>query len=127
MPLAQAELIKPLRKLRKLLKRNDDEISPAETHDMRTNCRRLEAMLCAVNVAENDDGKSLLKGIPTVRRAAGQVRDMDVLTSLARHPRSSLSMLRGLTRQHSLHTVAQEIWMIIASSRSVMWLSSARE
>lgn len=71
MPVAQAKLIKPLRKLRKLLKRNT---SPEETHDIRTNCRRLETMLSAVNVVQNSDGKSLLKHLPSVRKPASQVR-----------------------------------------------------
>lgn len=73
-PLAQAKLIKPLRKLRELLKRNVDEISPEETRDIRANCRRLETILSAVNIAQNADGKSLLKHIPSVRKAACQVR-----------------------------------------------------
>jgi CHAD domain-containing protein len=39
-------------------------------------------VISAVNFAQNDDAEWLLKRIPSVRKPAGQMRDMDVLTSL---------------------------------------------
>ncbi len=48
-------------------------------HSLRTQARRLEATVAAVAVGRNKTSRRLLKLIAPVRKAAGKVRDMDVL------------------------------------------------
>lgn len=79
---------KPPRKLRELLKDLSPDPDPETVHDLRTQTRKLEAMLHALspegagrrNAAESHRVLKLLK---PVRRAAGRVRDMDVLIGKA--------------------------------------------
>ncbi len=78
---------KPVRRLRKLLKRLPRNPSPEEVHDLRTQTRRLEAMLHAFSPESSSKEARILTVMKPVRRAAGRVRDMDVLIANA----SSLS------------------------------------
>ncbi len=48
-------------------------------HSLRTQARRLEATVAAVALGRNKASRRLLKLIAPVRKAAGKVRDMDVL------------------------------------------------
>jgi CHAD domain-containing protein len=48
-------------------------------HSLRTHARRLEAAVAAVALGRNKASRRLLKLISPVRKAAGKVRDMDVL------------------------------------------------
>jgi CHAD domain-containing protein len=70
---------KPLRKLRKQLKALSSDPRPADVHSLRTQARRLEATVAAVVPGRNKTSRRLLKLITPVRKAAGKVRDMDVL------------------------------------------------
>jgi CHAD domain-containing protein len=70
---------KPPRKLRKQLKELSSNPLPAEVHSLRTQARRLEATVAAVAPDRNKASRRLLKLITPVRKAAGKVRDMDVL------------------------------------------------
>ena len=72
---------KPLRKLRKLLKSLPENPAPEDVHKLRTRARRIEAVASALEPAGGKETKRLLKAIKPVRKAAGGVRDMDVLTS----------------------------------------------
>jgi len=72
---------KPIRKVRKLLKKMSAQPTPKEVHDLRTNSRRLEATLEAIDPGQN--GRKVLKLISRLRKHAGKVRDMDVLTAYA--------------------------------------------
>jgi CHAD domain-containing protein len=81
MALDQREVEKPIRKLRKLLKKLPKQPTPEQVHDLRTNTRRLEATLEAFGLARQAKGEQLLKDISRVRKGCGKVRDMDVLTS----------------------------------------------
>ena len=83
MPLNHDELTKPIRKLRKLLKNFEGIPVPTKVHKLRTLCRRLEANLHAVGFDQTRNGRRLLKAITPIRKTAGKVRDMDVLTKLA--------------------------------------------
>lgn len=78
MEFARAE--KPLRQMRKLLKRLPDNPAPAQVHRLRTRARKVEAIAAALQAADSKRTKRLLKLIKPVRKAAGDVRDMDVLT-----------------------------------------------
>ena len=68
---------KPVRKLRKLLKTLPKQPSPEDVHQLRTNARRLEAMIASLSLER--DERRLLKNLGKIRKKAGGVRDMDVL------------------------------------------------
>jgi CHAD domain-containing protein len=52
---------------------------PEDVHDLRTHARRLEATIAALIVERGKEPQRVLKLITPVRKAAGKVRDMDVL------------------------------------------------
>ena len=83
MPLNFDEVEKPFRKLRKLLKRFPQQPSPKLVHDIRTRTRRVEAAVAALSLDRKPVGKRALKAVTPVRKRAGKVRDMDVLTGFA--------------------------------------------
>ena len=76
-------LQKTAKKLRKLLKKMPGQPSPEEVHNLRSNIRRLEATLAALLPCPKKNDKRLLKDLGQVRKRAGKVRDMDVLTGFA--------------------------------------------
>jgi CHAD domain-containing protein len=81
MALDHDQIQKPIRKLRKLLKKLPKQPTPEQVHDLRTNTRRLEAVVDAFALASTGKGKQLLKDLSRVRKRSGKIRDMDVLTS----------------------------------------------
>jgi len=83
MALDHDQLYKPEKKLRRLLKKISAEPSPEEVHDLRTNIRRLEALIKALQLDSSGNEKKLLREVNPIRRRAGKVRDMDVLTDFA--------------------------------------------
>lgn len=83
MPLDQKKLVKPIRKIRKAIKGLPETPSPDQVHGLRTQSRRLEAIVLALRLEQTKRGKSLLKHLTPIRKAAGKVRDMDVLIGLA--------------------------------------------
>ena len=83
MPLDQDKLEGSFRKLRKSLKNVPKEPSPEEVHDLRTRTRRLESTLHALMLDQEQDGRRLLRTVSPIRKQAGKVRDMDVLTGFA--------------------------------------------
>jgi len=74
---------KPFRKLGNLLKHLPDLPSPEDVHDVRTQTRRIEAVVGAFNLGSKKSGGCLLEDLKPIRKAAGDVRDMDVLTDFA--------------------------------------------
>lgn len=78
MELGRAE--KPLLQLRELLNTLPRNPAPDEVHKLRTRARKIEAIAMALETADTGKTKKLLKSIKPVRKAAGSVRDMDVLT-----------------------------------------------
>jgi CHAD domain-containing protein len=78
MELDRAE--KPLRDMRKLLKRLPANPAPGKVHKLRTRARKIEALAAVLEPADEKQTRRLLKAIKPVRKAAGSVRDMDVLT-----------------------------------------------
>src|SRR5881396_3504744 len=92
MPLAADGLWKQPRKLRKSLKKLLEDSSAARVHQLRTRTRRMEAMVYALRLDFRKNERLLLKAIKPVRKKAGKVRDMDVLTGFALQP--ALSMMR---------------------------------
>jgi len=71
--------IKPLVKLRRLLKDFPARPTPEDVHDLRTRARRVEATVHALASQHDPAARRLLKRIKPLRKAAGKVRDMDVL------------------------------------------------
>jgi CHAD domain-containing protein len=76
-------LQKPLRKLRKSLKNLSKDPPPDAVHKLRTRARQIESIAPALTPSEEKKTRRLLKSIKPVRKAAGGVRDMDVLTGNA--------------------------------------------
>jgi CHAD domain-containing protein len=81
MPLDSEQIQEPVRKLRKLLKKLPADPSVREVHRFRTNSRRIEAALPALELNSGRNGRRILKQISKLRKQAGKVRDMDVLTA----------------------------------------------
>ena len=92
---------KPVRKLRKLLKKMPAMPGADDIHDFRTSSRRIEATLQALSLDSGHNCRRILKQISRLRKRAGKVRDMDVptdyLSSLPRHEKEkeySVQLLR---------------------------------
>ncbi len=76
-------LQKPFRKLRKVLKHPSKISTPEDVHGLRTQTRRTEAIVHATMLDRKGDGSRLLKALAPVRKAAGALRDMDVLVGFS--------------------------------------------
>ena len=83
MALDTITLQKPLRKLRKTVRKLPRRPSPELVHDLRTRIRRIEAQFQALLLDSRQNERKLLKALKPIRSRAGKVRDMDVLTSYA--------------------------------------------
>jgi CHAD domain-containing protein len=83
MPLDKDKLEGSFRKLRNSLKNVPKQPSPEEVHDLRTRTRRLESTLHALMLDQKQSGRRLLATVSPIRKKAGKVRDMDVLTGFA--------------------------------------------
>jgi len=126
MALDHAQLYKPEKKLRKLLKKISTEPTPEEVHELRTNIRRMEALLKALQLDSIGNEKKLLRAVNPVRRQAGKVRDMDVLTGFASslHAgeeadcRVSLLEYLGVKRYRQARKLGK---LVRAEKRSVRW------
>lgn len=79
MKLQPDQVEKPLRKLRMQLNALPPNPRPEEVHSLRMYTRRLEATIAAMALEREKKARCLLKLIKSVRKAAGEVRDMDVL------------------------------------------------
>jgi CHAD domain-containing protein len=76
-------LREPFRKLRESLKHIEKNPPPEEVHKLRIQARRIESIASALVPAGGHKARRLIKPVKQLRRAAGGVRDMDVLTSNA--------------------------------------------
>jgi len=74
------------RKLGKSLKKLRQDSSPDLVHKLRTRTRRFEAMVDALELDSRKNERRLIRALKPVRRRAGRVRDMDVLTQFASRP-----------------------------------------
>jgi CHAD domain-containing protein len=74
----------PARKLRKSLKSLPRDLPIDYVHGLRTQTGRLEAIIAASVLEKKKRARQLLKTLKPVRKAAGEVRDMDVLAAKAR-------------------------------------------
>jgi CHAD domain-containing protein len=83
MPDSPEHLREPFRKLRESLKHLEKNPPPAEVHKLRIQARRIESIASALTPAGGNKARRMIKPVKQLRRAAGGVRDMDVLTSNA--------------------------------------------
>jgi CHAD domain-containing protein len=74
---------KTSRILRKLLKKAPKLPTPGQVHDLRTNIRRLEAASEALDPNPRRKERRVLRHLRRIRKRAGKIRDMDVLTDNA--------------------------------------------
>ena len=74
-------LEKPLRKLRKSLEEWPSDPPIEMVHKLRTQTRRTEAIVSSFMLDQEPEIRRLLKAMKPVRKAAGEVRDMDVLVA----------------------------------------------
>jgi|tagenome__1003787_1003787.scaffolds.fasta_scaffold20988295_3 CHAD domain-containing protein len=72
---------KTSRKLRKLIKKAPRRPNPDQVHTLRTSIRRMEAASEALNPNPQRRDRRLLRDLARIRKRAGKVRDMDVLTA----------------------------------------------
>jgi CHAD domain-containing protein len=75
---------KALRELGKSLQSLSGDAAPNDVHKLRTASRRVEAIAGVLEAADGKKSRRLVKAIEPVRKAAGGVRDMDVLLADAR-------------------------------------------
>jgi CHAD domain-containing protein len=83
MALDSDRIRKTVRKLRKFFRKAPKHPTPEEVHDLRTHIRRLENAINALDPAPSRLERRLVRDLSQVRKRAGKVRDMDVLTSNA--------------------------------------------
>jgi len=81
MPLVKTEIQASLRKLRKSIKRAPKRLTPEDVHKLRTRARRIAGLSDAHSLPALNKAK-LAKPLKRIRKRAGRVRDMDVLTAL---------------------------------------------
>jgi len=75
---------KAFRELSKSLQSLSGDCAPKDVHRLRTASRRVEAIAGVLEAADRKKSRRLVKAIEPVRKAAGGVRDMDVLLANAR-------------------------------------------
>jgi CHAD domain-containing protein len=88
-----------LRELGKSLESLPADPSPQRVHKLRTAARRVEAIAAVFAAAHPGKSRRLAKAIEPVRKAAGDVRDMDVL---AAHARTLARSCAGASLTHLL-------------------------
>src|SRR6266566_815006 len=81
MPVSLDRIQKSVRKVRKFVKKAPTQPTPEQVHDLRTNTRKLESALHALSLDSNGNEQRLLKSVKRIRKRAGKIRDMDVLTA----------------------------------------------
>lgn len=83
MALAANAICHQPKKLRKAFKKIQQDSSPEAVHKLRTRTRRFEAMIKALALDSRKNEHRLIRKLKPLRRRAGRVRDMDVLTRFA--------------------------------------------
>ncbi len=81
MALEPKKVGKAARKLRNFLKKNSRHVTPEEIHRLRTTIRKLEAAVDAVLPKPSRRERAILREIGRIRKRAGKIRDMDILTA----------------------------------------------
>jgi CHAD domain-containing protein len=124
MALDSKSLVRPFRKLRRALKDFSDVPIPEDVHALRTQARRVEAAVQALQLERKAVGSNLLKSMKPIRKAAGDVRDMDVLVGFAsslEHGAEDQDTVQLLEYLGSRRTkAAARLHKIVASRRQEM-------
>ncbi len=81
MPLNLAQFEKNARKLKKALKKPKRVDEPEFVHKLRTRARKFESTFEATEPGAKRSDRRLLRPLGKIRKEAGKVRDMDVLTA----------------------------------------------
>src|SRR5687768_5951238 len=71
---------KPFRMLRKFVKSPSKRPGTDQIHDLRTSARRFETAVDALGIGSRKNERRLLRDLAKMRKRAGKIRDMDVLT-----------------------------------------------
>ena len=71
---------KPIRTLRKFLKKVPKRPGIEQIHDLRTSSRRFETEVDAFGLSSKPNERRLLPDLRRIRKRAGKIRDLDVLT-----------------------------------------------
>lgn len=116
---------KPIHELYRSLKSFPPDPPAEEVHSLRTRSRRVEAIAAEFAPTGNGPTRKMLKALKPLRRAAGKVRDMDVLErkalSLADHcRRASVERLVEqliLTRIEAVHALQKAMGEKAARAR----------
>jgi CHAD domain-containing protein len=80
MPFDLDRIQKSTRKVRKFLQKNPKRPSAEAIHDLRTNSRALETAFETLGLDQKRTVRRLMRDLSDLRKRAGKVRDMDVLT-----------------------------------------------
>jgi CHAD domain-containing protein len=118
MQLVLAQVRKPIREMRKSLRDLPDNPPQKMVHNLRTRSRRLEAIGAVLLTRDNDKTRHLIKSLRPLRKAAGEVRDMDVLEakvqSLLRRSRNQsfarLILHLQKAREESAQQLVKDFW-----------------
>jgi CHAD domain-containing protein len=100
---------KTSRKLRKLMKKAPKRPTRGQVHSLRTNIRRLEAASETLGPNPSRRERRLLRDLRRIRKRAGKVRDMDVLTAdaaslrLAQEQECAVELLQHLGAKRYKH------------------------
>jgi CHAD domain-containing protein len=81
MPFNLAKIQKSSRQVKKFLRKHPKQPGVNAIHNLRTATRSLETTFTTLGIAANSKVRRLLRELRNVRKRAGKVRDMDVLTS----------------------------------------------
>jgi CHAD domain-containing protein len=121
MALDPKKLDKPLLKLSKLVQKMSKVPTQDEVHHIRTNTRRIEATLTALQLDRKRKGRRVLDAVTPMRKKAGDVRDMDVLTGFAATLSSEgdrqclVKLLEHLGQERARG--ASRLWKTVANDR----------
>jgi len=74
---------RPIRELRKSLKHLPSDAPEKDVHSLRTRARRIAAISAALVPDDSPNAQRLLKALKPLRKAAGEVRNFDVLANEA--------------------------------------------
>src|SRR5215467_1572272 len=81
MPFDLANIQQSTRRVKKFLRKHPKQPSVNAIHNLRTATRSLETTFTTLGITSNAKVRRLLRELRYVRKRAGKVRDMDVLTS----------------------------------------------
>jgi CHAD domain-containing protein len=81
MAIDAAKIHKSVRKLRKATAKPSKEPTPETIHKLRTSARKLEAFFGTLSPDSQKNERQLIKELRRIRKRAGKLRDIDVLTA----------------------------------------------